>query len=688
MLQRQSCFFLLRSGLCAVLCLAAMQFAKAQSRYAASDNLSGYVHWIELIDDANNRIDPNAENPPPYSPEKTCGRCHDFNAISHGWHFNSVDESLHGRPGQPWIWSDPRTGTHLPLSYRGWKGTLNPDQLGLSRWEVAAKFGGFLPGGGPGSSESLRTAVAPAEGSETVDRSHITGSLPVDCMLCHHRPGSGYSPFVWTEQIEDQNFAYAPTAAVGIATVSGSNRRLKDDFDPTAEGAAQRLPRVKYESERFRQDQKVFFDLIRKPDNSACYYCHSNISADSVTGSRWLHDDDVHLRAGFQCADCHRNGLDHHTVRGYDDERHPAGSSIASLSCQGCHVGSREGEGLQLAGRLGAPLPRHRGIPSLHFEKMTCTSCHSGPAVEATVGRQLNSIAHRLGTHVKRTGEEFPGIVSPVLLPVDYQSSGDPPLPASSESVRFTPHRMMWPSYWGIIREGTIEVLNPERAYELVRRALKVRREFTEELAEVKLSLSQRAAVLGEERARAKPEQWTESEQQKIAQAEAVERETQIAERMAKALAEIEQAYPGTRAVYVSGGAGFTRDGESNTKPLDIDPLQGGAEPYAWPLAHNVRPARMALGADGCTQCHGDEAPFFHTEITPVGLLPNQKTTPFKAHQHQQVDMFRQGNWNQLFRGRSTFKILGLVAIGLTSLITMSAIVSNLNSYIGRGKTD
>ncbi len=671
-----------RALLLGVVLTSLLSSAYGQSRYATSDNLSGYVHWIELYDAANNRIAADMENPPPYSPATTCGRCHDFNTISHGWHFNSVDDTLHGRPGQPWIWSDPRTGTHLPLSYRDWDGTLDPDQLGISRWQMAAKFGGFLPGGGPGSTESLQQEVAPFNGSETIDRTHITGALPVDCMLCHHRPGSGYSPFVWTEQIEDQNFAFAPTAALGVGTVSGSTKRLKDDFDPAAEGAAKQLPQVQYEGERFRKDGKVFFDLIRTPENSSCYYCHSNISSNSVTGERWLHDDDVHLRAGFRCADCHRNGLEHHTVRGFEGEQLPAEASVASLSCQGCHVGDHSGQPLEMTGRMGAPRPQHKGLPPVHFEKMTCTACHSGPAVSPIAGRELNSIAHRLGTHVKRTGNELPGIVAPVIMPA-AEFSGSSDEPPVTHQARYTPHRLMWPSYWGTIKDGTVTAMNPDQAYELVRKDLKVRREFTEELGEVKLSLSERTQLLGEDRARAKPEDWTAEEQKKIADAEEVARTSQVAERMGLALAAIEEAMPGTQSIYISGGQGFVRDQEG-IKTIDAEELKNAADPYAWPLAHNVRPARQSLGATGCTECHSDQSLFFNAEIAPVGLLPNQQTTSIKSHVLQQADMERLGRWNQMFQGRSMFKVFGLLALAVAGLISLVMFSNHIGSLASR----
>lgn len=663
----------------------------AQGRYATSDNMSGYVHWIELYDANNNRIDPAAENPQPYSPERTCGRCHEFDTISHGWHFNAVGpDTEHGRPGQPWIWSDPRTGTHLPLSYRGWEGTTNPDILGLSRWEVAAKLGGFLPGGGPGAFESLKVVNSnhsePDAGGYalTRDRSDITGPLPVDCMLCHRNEGSGYSPFAWTEQIEDQNFAYAPSVALGLAEVSGNMARLKE-FDPTAADAASKLPKLTYDLQRFRGDGKVFIDLVRKPKNNSCYYCHTNVTADSLTGSRWLHDEDVHLRAGLACADCHRNGLDHHTVRGFEGEQHPAGALIASLSCQGCHMGSESSESkpLSRAGRMGAPRPAHAGLPPLHFDKLSCTACHSGPLPGETVERQINSIAHRLGEHIKRTGEEFPGIVGPVNLPIDsaLPSNTDDDHDSTTSVKKYTPHRLMWPSFWGTLDKGNVTPLNPEIVYELIRKPLKVRREFTEELREVSLSLTQRKELLGEDRARVKDEERTADEQVKVRAAEKVARQAQIDERLIDALSAIEEAYPGQQAVYVTGGTGWIRYGEAKLKSLTAEELGSAAEPYAWPMAHNVRPARQALGASGCTECHSDEANFFFAEIRPVGLIPDQEISPLETNQLQQADLQRLQSWNKLFAGRSSFKIASLIALSLTCLITLSVMAWNIGTF-------
>ena len=121
------------------------------SRFAMTHSRSQYVHWIDLYDADGSRIDPADPDAAPYSPVHTCGRCHDYDAIAHGYHFNAMERlTKKGRPGEPWIWTDTRTGTQIPLSYRGWPGTYDPRSLGISSWDFVLQFGRQMPGGGPG----------------------------------------------------------------------------------------------------------------------------------------------------------------------------------------------------------------------------------------------------------------------------------------------------------------------------------------------------------------------------------------------------------------------------------------------------------------------------------------------------------------------------------------------------------
>jgi hypothetical protein len=268
------------------------------------------------------------------------------------------------------------------------------------------------------------------------------------------------------------------------------------------------------------------------------------------------------------------------------------------------------------------------------------------------------------------------------LRVADGQPTAQDPEKTQADLKRYTPHRMMWPSYWGTLKDGQVTVLNPEAAYELVRRPLKTR-EFTADLADVErdMNLTRRKELLGEERARVKPEEWTAEEKAKIDAAKAELAEAQIDQRMSEALAAIEEAYPDTQAVYISGGAGFVRAGDNKISAADPQLLGDAAEPYAWPLAHNVRPAQQSLGSTGCLECHSDQSLVFQAEVKPVGLLPNQQTVASKAYELQGADMLRLSTWNQLFAGRSLFKVAGLIALAVTCLIAVSAVAVNVATF-------
>lgn len=699
---------------CAWVMLASISVSVADdsNRFARADSRSNYVHWIDLYDNKNNRIDPDSELALPYSPEHTCGRCHDFDSISHGWHFDATDpDASAGRNAQPWLWNDERTGTTLPLSYRKWPGTFDPDRIGISRWEMAQRFGGYTPGGGFGSSQALGLIDSADETLQRSDedRSLITGPLPVDCMMCHRGASSRYEPVAWMEQVEKENFAYAPSVAAALGTIEGDMRRVKEPLDANDEADREKLPTFQYEADVFRTDGKAFFDIVRKPRNESCFHCHTNITTEQLGGSRWHHDQDIHLRAGLACADCHRNGIDHETVRGYDSEALGAKGklltqdgrqALASLSCQGCHVGesqhgahgtvpnsivgtksshSKSGKGDQLsfAGRFGAPQPEHRGLPPIHFEKLTCTACHSGPILQPEAPRWLNSIAHRLGDKAHRTGSEPPQIVGPVMLPLDSEFQVD-----ASHGV-YTPARLIWPSYWGLIADGEIEPLPPDEVYGLTRKATRVRKSFSEELVAVKLSSKQKKEILGEERYKVDEDDWSEEERLNVESAVEELRTQQIREKIVDALQAIQEAFPDRRAAYVNAGqAIMLNEDQSDYLVQQGSKFGNSVAPYHWPIGHDVRPARQSLGVNGCTECHSQDSPFFHGLVQAEATLPIVESEPANPVIYPVEDAYRLSLWNQLFAGRSAFKLVTIAIVSLIGLVVFSSLFTNFSSWL------
>ena len=303
-----------------VLALAAFS---ASAKDLVTESRGPFLHNIQLHDAQDRVISPPAvvsddgkpQDPKgnPYSTAQTCGKCHDYEAISQGWHFNAaLDNAKPGRPGEPWVLTDPATYTQIPLSYRGWAGTFKPGDLGVANYDFVTNFARHLPGGGVGEPGKI-DATDPKMG-----RMQITGALEIDCLICHQSTG-GYDHEGRATALKGQDFRWAPTIAAGLGTFASfrSAGSIADQWHP-GRPAPTTLPSIKYDRSKFDADNNVVFQVANRVPNGDCYYCHTSETA--LGDDRWHGDLDVHLRAGLLCVDCHRNGLDHMMVRGYEGE--------------------------------------------------------------------------------------------------------------------------------------------------------------------------------------------------------------------------------------------------------------------------------------------------------------------------------------------------------------------------------
>jgi len=499
------------------------------------------VHLMQLFDHDGELIDV-AKDPSgqPFSARVTCNKCHEYENINDGWHFNAAETNIApGRNGEPWILTDRSTGTQIPLSSRKWPGTFRPEEMKISRWRFTQIFGRQMPGGGIGEAES--------EGD--IFRSDQSGPLEINCLGCHSAHGD-QDQSAWAVNVGRYNYKWAAVAASGLARVTGD----VSTFPPDAEDVGVRDPdhreyrymQVKYDAGRFDGDKKVFIDLRRDPPAGRCYFCHS---------TTWTGED--------------------HIVRGYEGEKSP-GKTITTLTCRGCHIGDGSGQAKGLPGRLGAPQPRHAGLPTTHLKKLSCTACHSGPWPGRRAGRVRTSRSHGLGIHGPHTADPvLPYIASPVFM--------------KGHDGKIAPHHALWPAYWGRLKGE------------------KVRPIPIAEVAEAGED------ILPEQKKGPKPKKYDPPTPD------------QIAATLAKLAEDAEAPEP----VYISGGKLYRRGGDGKLTGSD----HAAAKPYAWPFAHGVRPAGQSLGAmdpSGCSDCHGTDSPIFFGEVlaeapAPVGAAQVKK---------------------------------------------------------------
>jgi hypothetical protein len=584
-------------------------------------NRSVPVHLIKLYDEFDHVIKLDDRPLMPFSPKQTCRKCHDYETIRHGWHFNAADSVPPGRRGEPWILVDRQAATQIPVSYRGWKGAYRPAALGLSTFGFLKVFGRHHPGGGVGEKEG-------AQDLNDYMRWQVSGNLEVNCQSCHNAdPGQSQAEF--GIQVLRQNFRWAATAGSGFAAVRGSAGEMPDNFDlysavpPEQSGVLP--PTVTYNNSRLDVVGRVLFNVPRRMPASQCQFCHSSKVIDFSQPERWQGEEDVHLAAGMICVDCHRNGVDHRIVRGYDGEAGATGRpAAASFTCKGCHLGGPDVP-IAAEGRRGAPRPQHLGIPPVHFDKLACTACHSGPWPAASTYRVKTSRAHALGIpRADKSDDAVPQIVTPVF--------------AKQEDGTYAPHDAFWPAFWAYEKENELAPLTPER----------VRPVMTEVLSRDTTRSIGRWPVLREE--------------------EVVE--------ILRRLGNLDST--AGNPVYVSGGEVLAA-GPKGTLTRRAAPSSSA---YLWPIAHDVRPKAQSLGIRGCTDCHATDAPFHFGSVGVASPFIVKKDSVARMTDYQDTSEVAAWIFSMSFLFRPWLKVLIIASFVLVASVVLISALRGLAHVI------
>jgi len=621
-----------------------------------------YVHRLPLAGPEGNPISLKDDPLLPFSYRHSCSTCHEYDVVRTGWHFNAVAPDVPpGRPGQPWFWADQATGTQIPLSYRDWPNCWHPDEVGMSTWTFVLNFGRHLPGGGPGEKADVRDKTA---------RWLVSGKLEINCGSCH----SGDPQYDQVEnflQIARQNLMWAATASTSLATVTGAAAGMPPFYDPIMgpedEKAAEKAPTVHYDASRFDDKGAVFFNLPSTPPDTRCYFCHSMTQVGEGAPEVWKADADVHMLSGLTCTDCHRHGLDHKLNRGYEGEALAEGKPhLATLTCRGCHLGDESAAAgpFTMGSRLGAPVPTHVGLPTIHLEKLACTTCHSGLYPAERTRRVQTSMAHALefqGPH--RGRHALPYIVEPVFMHREYDG-------------KIGPVRMVWPAFWARIvpAEGegetageTLKPIAPSDVFAMAEDAFKARYES--------------AAVEGADENPVEDFAGVKGAKKPVAEDElpglTAPRPDLPPAKVKAVLAALAAKEKGTAFGYVCAGRLHRLDEAGN---LAATP-HPRAEPVSWPIGHNVRPAEYALGAKpggaACTECHGFGATMAvgEVEVASPADLGDPATEPMYAFQGR--DPLQLKAWAMSYLFRPMFKVVGFA--------TAAVIAAFLLAYLVRG---
>jgi hypothetical protein len=569
-------------------------------------NRSIPVHLIPLIDEDSSVVRIGDQPMLPFSTKNTCGKCHDYNKVRTGWHFTAGDSgNSAGRPGHPWIIADQGSATQIPVSLHDWPGALKPEEVGINALEYLQLFGRHMPGGSVGDNESLRSL-------DNAFRWRVSGNMEINCLSCHDAEFS-HDQAAQAANTAKQNLRWISAASSGFANVYGSARDMPDNYDiywgSAPDVAKKTPPHVIYDLTRFNQKNEIYFDLDRKVPDRNCYFCHSSKTLRSDKQERWMSEVDVHLKAGMKCVDCHRNGLNHDMVRGYEgellDRSDPTAKIKDEFSCAGCHLES---------GRLGAPKPVHAGLPPVHFEKLSCTTCHSGVLSQGEAPLIKTSQGHGLGVHgINKSDSTLPHILSNIMIRND------------DEKIR--PHNMIWPSYWGMQDSSGITPVSVKHI-----------RDYT-------------SPFIVNDDTLGKGDWLALSDTQKI--------------RILDTLKKISTEYQ--KPVFVAGGKiTYLR----NDSTLEQDSHKAAA-PYYWAFGHDVRPATQSLGVNGCTDCHSGNSDFYYSNVnidSPIGLskVVSLENIDF-------LDLNRTGAWvfsmSFLFRPWLKIFIIFCTAILLTVLL-------------------
>ncbi|BCS98610.1 hypothetical protein DSLASN_42420 [Desulfoluna limicola] len=313
-------------------------------------------------------------------------------------------------------------------------------------------------------------------------------------------------------------------------------------------------PSVVYNRRFFNEDGTVVIRMNSSPSSENCLFCHG--LADLIKrGFSWNDhvNHDVHNANGVACTACHPGDGEHNFAKG-DENLSTVRDDLDNTmrTCRDCHE----------LGYMGAPKPSHYSIRPNHLEKLACEVCHI-----PFLGRSAAA-----GLDVA-TGQV-----------VNYPTGGADKI---GDGVSWMPS--FYPS-----DDGRLQPVNPFAANLYTNRDAHgiYHPLFLKELAQAY------TVVGGQLEAGGDGGPLVDTDDEIVAYLAAL-----------RATLEGNPRFGHVDPHYHMGGLVYSLQGlgqlvvEKDTSWV--------ATPDAFNINHNVAPTQMALGAGGCSDCHGERAHLF-----------------------------------------------------------------------------
>jgi len=522
---------------------------------------------ITLYDKNFDTINPvtgeNADKP--FSTENTCGSCHDYETITSGYHFqmgwNKVSDEFGVKQKRPWSLSPGFMGKWYPYAFRqlAKKKNASPDEIDMTVYE----FVGFSH---TGLDQPSCGACHPGGGGLEHDRDgnryddhlrenpKLRESLDGDYYKSHWDASGVVEADCFLCHLAKYNFNERVSQlemgnyqwAVAAATGLG-----------IVEGAVKdgEKPKIIYNRRFFNEDGTYTPPVTRQPPSQNCLFCHSTSDV-KKRGLSWndIQNPDIHSQRGLECVACHSAGLDHQIAKGDEDLTTVASELDNSMKdCEGCHS----------IGYMAATIPAHRSVRPSHLKTIACEFCHV-PRLNRAAAAGFEASTGKLSFWIRPADAEEFGAVAE-WKPVGWKRADG----------KIYPYNTVQAVWWGNLDEDGI-------LYPLFLR---------EHAAAWKLYKDAVTDDTGD----GKPE---------------VNKVEEIAAGLRAFAKTIEgnHRFQRIHPVLVKGGKAYHFDNSGKVGVLDYDVT--GLSKVSFPVSHVVAPPGMALGANGCQDCHDRKAHF------------------------------------------------------------------------------